>query len=100
MKTCSLRFFGVPMALLIFASLAALPAAAQATHASNAQLASPELNARVEALLKKMTLDEKLGMGVAGWADQSEIQIANVSAGMPADPHNTNNGALILLRAA
>ena len=78
MKTCSLRFFGVPMALLIFASLAALPAAAQATHASNAQLASPELNARVEALLKKMTLDEKLG------------QLAQFSAGYASGPGTSN----------
>jgi beta-glucosidase len=38
-----------------------LPAAAQTRPAPNAQLASKELNARVEALLKKMTLDEKVG---------------------------------------
>ena len=65
-------------ALLILASLAALPAAAQATHASNAQLASPGLNARVEALLKKMTLDEKLG------------QLAQFSAGFASGPNASN----------
>ncbi|MFZ0393199.1 MAG: beta-glucosidase BglX [Terracidiphilus sp.] len=35
--------------------------AAQAAPPSNAQLASPQINRRVEALLKKMTLEEKLG---------------------------------------
>ena len=36
-------------------------AAAQGVPSPNPQLASKELNARVESLLKKMTLDEKLG---------------------------------------
>jgi beta-glucosidase len=78
MKTCSLRFFGVLTALLILANLAALPVAAQATHASNSQLASPELNLRVEALLKQMTLDEKLG------------QLAQFSAGYASGPNASN----------
>jgi beta-glucosidase len=78
MKTRSLSFFGVLTALLILANLAALPVAAQATPASNAQLASPELNARVEALLKKMTLDEKLG------------QLAQFSAGYATGPGASN----------
>ena len=38
-----------------------LPSAAQTRPVPNPQLASKELNARVEALLKKMTLDEKVG---------------------------------------
>ena len=36
-------------------------AAAQTSPNPNPQLASKEVNARVEALLKKMTLDEKIG---------------------------------------
>jgi beta-glucosidase len=46
-------------------------ATAQAPHPSNAQLADPQLNAKVEALLKKMTLEEKIGQLVqfsAGFA--------------------------------
>lgn len=42
------------------------------------------------------TLDEKLGMGVAGWADQSEIQVASVSAGMPAEQAGLQRGDLML----
>ena len=47
--------------LLMLASLVSLPAAAQSAPIPNAQLASSELNARVDSLLKKMTLEEKLG---------------------------------------
>jgi regulator of sigma E protease len=42
------------------------------------------------------TLDEKFGMGFAGWADQSEIQIANVSPGMPAEQAGLTRGDLML----
>lgn len=42
------------------------------------------------------TLDEKFGMGFAGWADQSEIQIANVSPGMPAEKAGLTRGDLML----
>jgi beta-glucosidase len=47
--------------LLLLAGLGWLPAAGQTSPVPNPQLASRELNARVEALLKKMTLDEKVG---------------------------------------
>ena len=47
--------------LLSIAFLGCLSAAAQTRPVPNTQLASNELNARVEALLKKMTLDEKVG---------------------------------------
>ena len=50
----------------------------QARPDPNAQLASKELNARVEALLKKMTLDEKIGQLVqysAGFATGPALQI-------------------------
>lgn len=46
---------------LLLAGLGWLTAAAQNRPVPNPQLASKEINARVEALLKKMTLDEKLG---------------------------------------
>jgi beta-glucosidase len=64
--------------LLFFACLAVLPTIAQTAPASNAQLASPELNARVEALLKQMTLDEKVG------------QLAQFSAGYASGPNAAN----------
>jgi beta-glucosidase len=56
---------------LLLTGLASLPVAAQTTPVPNPQLVSKELNARVEALLKKMTLDEKIGQLVqysAGYA--------------------------------
>ncbi|WP_263350118.1 beta-glucosidase BglX [Acidicapsa acidisoli] len=58
---------------LVLTSFLVLPslAAAQAAPVPNAQLAAKDLNARVEALLKKMTLEEKIGQTVqysAGFA--------------------------------
>ncbi|MGB6689097.1 MAG: beta-glucosidase BglX [Terracidiphilus sp.] len=58
---------------LLFLSSAAL-AAAQASSAPNPQLAAKELNERVESLLKKMTLDEKIG------------QLVQHSVGDPSNP--------------
>ncbi len=50
----------VLMSLLLTAPVS-LPAVARPHRPPNAQLASKEVNARVDALLKKMTLDEKIG---------------------------------------
>jgi beta-glucosidase len=53
----------------------AIPAAAQSAAVPNAQLASKDLNAKVEALLKQMTLEEKIGQTVqysAGFATGPE----------------------------
>src|ERR1035441_5750850 len=47
--------------LLLTAILGFTFAAAQTPPRPNPQLASKEVNARVEALLKQMTLDEKVG---------------------------------------
>ena len=47
--------------LQLFAGFCLIQAAAQTRPVPNPQLASKELNARVEALLKQMTLDEKIG---------------------------------------
>jgi beta-glucosidase len=57
--------------LLLLTGLAGLSAAAQSRPVPNPQLASRDLNARVESLLRKMTLDEKIGQMVqysAGYA--------------------------------
>jgi beta-glucosidase len=62
----------------LLADFAALPAAAQSRPVPNPQLASPELNARVESLLKQMTLDEKIG------------QLAQYSAGFDTGPKSSN----------
>jgi len=61
MKTFSVRPFRILLSVLPVALLGFLPAIAQTKPVPNPQLASSELNARVEALLKKMTLDEKVG---------------------------------------
>ena len=58
----------LPLLLDVFG---AVPASGQAPSTPNPQLASKEINARVEALLKKMTLEEKIGQTVqysAGFA--------------------------------
>jgi len=66
------------LAFLFIAAFVSLPASAQTRPVPNAQLASKELNARVEALLKKMTLDEKVG------------QLAQYSAGYATGPGASN----------
>jgi len=71
MKMIPSRLFQIASTLLVSASVALHPVAAQTRPAPNPQLASKELNARVDALLKQMTLDEKLGQLVqfsAGYA--------------------------------
>jgi beta-glucosidase len=65
--------------LVISACCCWSPAAAQSRPVPNAQLASKELNARVDALLKQMTLDEKVG------------QLAQFNAGFATGPGGTNS---------
>jgi beta-glucosidase len=67
------------VSLLLIPTLpAASIAVAQNTPAPNAQLASKELNGRVNALLKQMTLDEKIG------------QLVQFSAGYATGPNASN----------
>jgi beta-glucosidase len=69
------------LAALLFSVLIPLTVLAQDNARPNAQLAAKPLNSRVEALLKKMTLDEKIG------------QLAQFSAGFATGPNAaaTNN---------
>ena len=66
------------LSVCIFAAASILTSSAQTKPAPNRQLASPELNARVEALLKKMTLEEKVG------------QLAQFAAGYATGPGASN----------
>jgi beta-glucosidase len=71
MKTHFLLCAGRQAVLLFAAGFVSMVAIAQAQPVPNAQLAAKDLNARVDALLKKMTLDEKIGQTVqysAGFA--------------------------------
>jgi beta-glucosidase len=65
-------------AFLLLVALVFFPTAAHAQPAPNRQLASKELNQRVEALLKTMTLDEKIG------------QLVQYSAGYATGPNASN----------
>jgi beta-glucosidase len=78
MKTDFAPSLWIVLSLLFLNGLAGLTVAAQNAPAANAQLASRELNARVEALLKKMTLEEKLG------------QLASYSGGFATGPGASN----------
>ena len=78
MKIASHRSLPRVFPLLLLAGLVGFSASAQGRPVPNAQLASRELNARVEALLKKMTLDEKVG------------QLAQFSAGFATGPGASN----------
>jgi beta-glucosidase len=64
--------------LLPLAGFGSFSAPAQTRPAPNAQLASKELNVRVDALLKKMTLEEKIG------------QLVQYSAGYATGPNASN----------
>lgn len=71
MKTSSLRASCSFVLVVLLSVLGGIPASAQGQSPPNSQLASKEVNERVEALLKKMTLDEKIGQLVvfsAGFA--------------------------------
>ena len=71
MKTILTRSFATLVSFLLLAFFYGPAAAAQSRPVPNPQLASKELNARVESLLKQMTLDEKIGQLVqfsAGYA--------------------------------
>lgn len=86
----------VLLAALVFAvgthiTLAQSPAAGKGAP-SNKQLASPEIERKVDALLKKMTLDEKLGQLVqysdSGYSGQAQTadEVANPGKN-PTAPH-------------
>src|SRR5580692_10003948 len=71
MTTPALRVARNPVLCILMALCICVFVHAQAPRPSNAQLADPQLNAKVESLLKKMTLDEKIGQLVqfsAGFA--------------------------------
>ena len=78
MKTASIRPFLLLVFLLSTAGLGWPPASAQSKPVPNPQLASKQVNARVDALLKQMTLDEKVG------------QLAQFSAGYATGPGASN----------
>ncbi len=61
MRAFSVRASGLFVLATLLAVPGSIPAGAQDRPAPNAQLASKEVNDRAEALLKKMTLDEKIG---------------------------------------
>ena len=78
---CFRKLYGsLAVGLLVFSWIVSgsVTSPAQAKPVPNRQLASPELNARVEALLKKMTLEEKVG------------QLAQFAAGYATGPGASN----------
>ena len=66
-----MKFIGKQLAVFLLSGLIPALALAQSAPVPNPQLAAKDLNAKVDALLKKMTLDEKIGQLVqfsAGFA--------------------------------
>jgi len=78
MKLTSLLHRRLNALLTMIVCLSAITIAAQARPVPNPQLASKEVNARVEALLKQMTLEEKIG------------QLVQYSAGFATGPSASN----------
>jgi Glycosyl hydrolase family 3 N terminal domain len=77
---------GLLFSLLLLEVLICSSAAAQTMPVSNSQLAATELNARVEALLSQMTVDEKVGQlvqyvpGDASGPDGSKLSFDDLIA--------------------
>jgi beta-glucosidase len=69
-RILALLHFFLPLSIVLNAALAS----GQPSPAPNPQLAAKQLNQRVDALLKKMTLEEKIG------------QLTQYSAGNPSNP--------------
>lgn len=69
----------------------ASPSITHAAAPSNRQLASPEIEERVDALLRRMTLEEKLGQlvqyGDSGEASNAPLQQAAMAPGKNPDAH-------------
>src|ERR1700722_4933656 len=63
----------------------------KARHVSNAQLASPAIEARVEGLLRQMTLEEKIGQLVQ-YNDTGDSPGAQAAGAQPA----ADNGAVVV----
>ena len=78
MRTALVRTSSLFVFSLLLAGPGLLPAVAQSRPAPNSQLASNEVNVRVDALLKQMTLDEKIG------------QLVQYSAGFATGPAASN----------
>jgi beta-glucosidase len=78
MKSSFGRNISFNLLALVLVGSAAAGSVAQSHPTPNAQLASREVNTRVEALLKKMTLDEKIG------------QLVQYSAGFATGPKSSN----------
>ena len=72
------------------------PHAAQLAHPSNAQLANPALEARVNRLLRQMTLEEKIGQLVQYNDTGNAAAILTPSAGQPTQPGANNPGMIAL----
>lgn len=71
MSTRAFSLLRRSLSSVLLAAFGLLQSPAQTVSPSNAQMADPQLNAKVESLLKKMTLDEKIGQLVqfsAGFA--------------------------------
>jgi beta-glucosidase len=86
MKSSLIRTTRLLAPTIILAGLSWFSAAAQTRPVPNSQLAAKELNARVEALLKQMTLDEKIGqlvqfnVGNATGPDASNLKYDELAA--------------------
>ncbi len=78
MKAASAQRRHLSVLLLLIAGMSCNSAVAQTRPVPNPQLASKEVNSRVEALLKQMTLEEKIG------------QLVQYSAGFATGPSASN----------
>jgi beta-glucosidase len=78
MKIASALHRHLSVMLMLITGMSFISAAAQNRPVPNSQLASKEVNARVEALLKQMTLEEKIG------------QLVQYSAGFATGPSASN----------
>lgn len=58
-----------------------------------------ERNGRRRKVMVTPVLDERAGVGMAGWSERVQIQVANVTPGMPAEKAGLRKGDLLLTAA-
>src|SRR5581483_11416290 len=68
----------------------------EGTNAHQALSVTIERDGKQFTVLVTPNLDDRTGMGMAGWSEQDQVQLGTISPGMPADKAGLKKGDLIL----
>jgi len=68
----------------------------ESTSARHGMSVTLERDGTQRTVIVTPNLDDRSGMGMAGWSEQDQVQLGTISAGMPADKAGLKKGDLIL----